>query len=71
VSPRDRHRAIRRDPALLGDTDPQHASWNARVRARRDAAVWRLADLLLGQPVIGVITEFTDRKRNRFWQAPK
>jgi Fic family protein len=69
--------------------------WSEVIEARRDAAVWRIMDLLLRQPVVdtalierelavtsanagralqqlataGVTKEFSDRKRNRLWQA--
>lgn len=32
------------------------ATWNDRVKLRRDAAAWRLADLLLRQPVVDAAT---------------
>lgn len=82
---------------LTADLDAARDRWGARIRARRDSAVWRLADLLVRQPVIdaamaqselgttsanthaairqleeaGVITEFSGRRRGRYWQAPE
>ncbi|WP_053202840.1 Fic family protein [Jiangella muralis] len=82
---------------LVADLDATRDRWSARITARRDSAVWRLADLLVRQPVIdaamaqselgttsanthgairqleeaGVITEFSGRRRGRYWQAPE
>jgi len=87
--------AIANGRALVADLREIHAGWSHAVTARQDAVAWRLADLLLRQPVIDaatvqrelhatsanaqrairqlaearVITETTDRKRNRLWQA--
>jgi Fic family protein len=80
---------------LAAELHRTRARWQSLIKARADAVVWSLADLLLRQPVVdsataqrelnvsaanvqrairqlaeaGVITEFTDRKRNRLWQA--
>lgn len=39
---------------LIADLHEVRAGWNSRVRARRDAATWRIADLLVRQPVVNV-----------------
>ena len=44
--------AIANGRRLAGDLEGLRAAWSSRVTARHDAAVWRLADLLLRQPVI-------------------
>jgi Fic family protein len=41
---------------LVHDLRAVRAGWDAVVRARRDAAAWRLADLLLRQPVVDAAT---------------
>ncbi len=82
---------------LVADLEATRERWAERIRARRDSAVWRLADLLLRQPVVdaviaqsalgttsanthaairqlvevGVITEFSGKRRGRHWQAPE
>jgi Fic family protein len=38
------------------------AAWNDKVRLRRDAAAWRLADLLLRQPVVDAATVTAELK---------
>ncbi len=42
--------AVSNGRQLVGDLRAIRASWNDRVRARRDAAVWRVADLLCAIP---------------------
>lgn len=37
---------------LAGEIKATRAEWDGRITARRDAAAWRLADLLLRQPVV-------------------
>lgn len=44
--------AIGNGRRLAGDLERLRAAWSSRIAARQDAAVWRLADLLLRQPVI-------------------
>lgn len=87
--------AIANGRQLVGDLRAIKSRWHDNISARRDAVVWRLADLLLRQPVIdativqdqleatsanahrairqlqavGIITEFSGRKRRRLWQA--
>lgn len=39
---------------LIADLHQVRDGWNSRVRARRDAAAWRIADLLIRQPVVNV-----------------
>jgi Fic family protein len=82
---------------LVADLEAARERWAERIRARRDSAAWRLADLLLRQPVVdaaiaqaalgttsanthgairqleeaGVITEFSGKRRGRYWQAPE
>lgn len=46
--------AIANGRQLVSDLRDVRASWNERVRVRRDAAAWRIADLLLRYPVINV-----------------
>jgi Fic family protein len=36
------------------------AGWNQKIRARRDASTWRLADALIRQPVVDVSTVATE-----------
>jgi Fic family protein len=38
--------------ALVEDLHTLRSDWQDRVRARRDATAWRIADLLLGHPVL-------------------
>lgn len=40
--------------ALVKDLRALRSQWDSRIRARRGAAAWRVADLLLRQPVINV-----------------
>ncbi|QSE78153.1 Fic family protein [Rhodococcus koreensis] len=87
--------AIANGRTLVRDLETVRADWRTRVTARRDAAVHRLADLLLRQPVVesklvtstlgvtganaqiaidrlvdaGILTQITDGRRNRIWQA--
>ena len=89
--------AIANGRELVADLTNARAKWQHKVHARRDAIVWKVADLLLKQPVVdsalvqraldatsanagralrqledaGVIKEFSDKKRNRLWQAPE
>jgi Fic family protein len=89
-------RAIANGRKLVDDLHTVRHDWQERVPARRDAAAWRVADLLLRHPVVnaalvaeelgiasqntyrslrplvdvGVLIEFTDRKRNQLWRAP-
>lgn len=89
--------AITNGRQLVADLTSARDRWRDQVRARRDAVVWQLADLLLRQPVVdaalvqrdlgatsanayralrqleeaGVLKEFSDRLRNRLWQAPE
>jgi Fic family protein len=51
--------AIANGRRLAGDLRVIRADWQERVTARRDAVVWRIADLLLRRPVVnaGVIAE--------------
>jgi len=44
--------AIGNGRQLVGDLRDVRAGWDSAVRARRGAATWRLADLLLRQPVV-------------------
>lgn len=89
--------AIANGRELVADLTEARERWSERIIARRDAAVWRVLQLLLRQPVVdsalvqrelqitaananlalrqleesGVIKEFSDKKRNRLWQAPE
>jgi Fic family protein len=89
--------AITNGRLLVADLNQIRERWIDAVTARSDAAVWRVIDLLLKQPVVdsaliqrelsatsanaaralrqlddlGIIKEFTDKKRNRLWQAPE
>jgi Fic family protein len=44
--------AVNNGRALVAELHEVRNSWNDRVKARSDAAVWRVADLLLSQPVV-------------------
>lgn len=44
--------AVANGRQLVADLDTARERWGGRIRARRDSAVWRLADLLVRQPVI-------------------
>lgn len=44
--------AINNSRALVEELHAVRASWNEAITARRGATVWRLADMLLSQPVI-------------------
>ncbi len=46
--------AIRNGRKLVGDLRDVRASWDGKVQGRRGAAAWRLADLLLRQPIVDV-----------------
>jgi Fic family protein len=48
--------AIDNGRQLVADLHDTRQRWDGLIQARRDAAVWRLADLLLRQPVIDVET---------------
>lgn len=45
-------RAINNGRTLVGELHGIRDDWRSRISARRDAAVWRLADLILRQPVV-------------------
>jgi Fic family protein len=45
-------RAVDNGRQLAGEIKTTRADWTAKITARRDAAAWRLADLLLRQPVV-------------------
>ena len=45
-------RAVGNGRQLAGEIKATRAEWDDRITARRDAAAWRLADLLLRQPVV-------------------
>ena len=44
--------AVATGRALVVDLSKIRESFNSRVRARRDSATWKIADLLIGQPVL-------------------
>lgn len=44
--------AIRNGRTLVADLHKVRAGWDGRIRARRGAGAWRLADALLRQPVV-------------------
>lgn len=46
--------AVNNGRTLVSDLRAIRAEWEDRIRARRDAASWRVADLLLRHPVINV-----------------
>jgi hypothetical protein len=46
--------AVANGRKLVDDLRALRADWDVRVRARRDAAAWRVADLLLQHPVVNV-----------------
>lgn len=46
--------AVANGRKLVNDLRALRADWATRVRARRDAAAWRVADLLLRHPVVNV-----------------
>ena len=50
----DAFAAVNNGRQLVADLRAVRASWNDRVRARRDAATWKVADLLLRHPVVNV-----------------
>ena len=45
-------RAVTNGRQLAGDIKTTRAGWDDKITVRRDAAAWRLADLLLRQPVV-------------------
>ena len=49
-------RAVTNGRQLAGDIKTTRAGWSEKITARRDAAAWRLADLLLRQPVVDAET---------------
>ncbi|RZL75746.1 MAG: Fic family protein [Rhodococcus sp. (in: high G+C Gram-positive bacteria)] len=87
--------AVANGRTLVQDLESVRADWRTRVTARRGAAVHRLVDFLLRQPVVegklvasalgvtganaqiaidrlvdaGILTQITDGRRNRIWQA--
>ena len=46
--------AVANGRQLVDDLRAMRARWDTRVRARRDAAAWRVADMLLRHPVVNV-----------------
>jgi Fic family protein len=48
--------AIANGRQLVTELRTIRASWNDKVRARRDAGAWRLADALIRQPVVDAVT---------------
>jgi Fic family protein len=46
--------AVANGRQLVADLRALRTSWQERVRARRDAGAWRIADLLLRNPVVNV-----------------
>lgn len=46
--------AVANGRQLVADLRGVRSDWDSRVRARRDAAAWRIADLLLRHPVVNV-----------------
>lgn len=46
--------AVTNGRRLVGDLRALRADWDTRIRARRDATAWRVADLLLRHPVVNV-----------------
>jgi Fic family protein len=45
---------------LVNELRRIRASWDGEIAARRDSAAWRLADLLLRQPVVDAVTVATE-----------
>jgi Fic family protein len=56
--------AISNGRQLIGDLHTARAKWDDRIKARRDAAAWQLADLLLRQPIVD------SRLLQQEWSAP-
>ena len=56
--------AISNGRQLIGDLHTVRAKWDDHIKARRDAAAWRLADLLLRQPIVD------SRLLQQEWSAP-
>lgn len=50
------HEATTNGRVLVGDLHSIRSSWDERIQARRDAAAWQLAELLIRQPVIETAT---------------
>lgn len=48
-------RAVNNGRQLAADIDGIRDDWQRRVRARRDSAVWQVADLFLGRPVLNAM----------------
>ncbi|WP_284251470.1 Fic family protein [Litorihabitans aurantiacus] len=46
--------AVANGRRLVGDLHDVRETWRERVTARRDAAVWRALDVVIGQPVVDV-----------------
>ena len=46
--------AVANGRALVGDLRSVRIEWQSRIKARRGASAWQLADLLLRQPVVNV-----------------
>jgi len=46
--------AVANGRVLVGDLRSVRSEWRQRIKARRGAASWRVADLLLRQPVVNV-----------------
>lgn len=51
--------AVANGRQLIADLRAIRADWETRIRARRGATAWRLADLLLRQPVVDAATVAT------------
>lgn len=61
--------AIANARVLVDDLHAVRASWSERVRTRRDAAAWRIADLLLRHPVVNaglIATELAIAPQNTY-----
>jgi Fic family protein len=52
--------ATRNGRELVADLRAVRAGWDGAIKARRNAAAWRLADLLLRQPVVDAAAIATD-----------
>jgi Fic family protein len=53
-------RAVANARRLIADLHEVRATWDAKIRARRGADAWHLADLLLRRPVVTVESVATD-----------
>lgn len=61
--------AVANGRRLADDLHAIHQDWQERVRARRDAAAWRVADLLLRHPVVNaalIATKVGIRAQNTY-----